>query len=221
MRGFSLTLTRIVFSVLTVFLWAYTAGRQYPGPTNAAIIVGAVLLVYPVVGLGRMVLDRGPTPSRLVWTTTLVHFALLLLLGEAILKAAQTHRQWYGVMIPVPRVISLPLLLLASAAALLTVFNLAWKGLGAPIAVAMTRRLATGWLYAWTRNPMVLATLSGLFLLGIYYQSGLFVLWVLAVVTPAWLGFLKIYEERELEIRFGSSYLEYRRRTPILIPRKP
>ena len=68
---------------------------------------------------------------------------------------------------------------------------------------------------------MVLATLSGLFLLGIYYQSGLFVLWVLAVVTPAWLGFLKIYEERELEIRFGSSYLEYRRRTPILIPRKP
>lgn len=221
MRAFFPLLARVVLLALIVFLWVSTMGREYPAGTNAAIIVGGVLLVFPVVGLGRLVLDRWPTQEHAVWTTTLVHCALLLLLGEAVIKAVQTHYQWYGVLIPIPRVISLPLLLLASAIALLTVVNLAWKGLGAPIAVAQTRILATDWMYAWTRNPMVLATLCSLFLLGAFYQSGLFVLWVLVVVTPTWLGFLKIYEERELEIRFGKSYLEYRRRTPMLIPRKP
>lgn len=35
------------------------------------------------------------------------------------------------------------------------------------------------------------------------------------------LFFVKVYEERELEIRFGASYLEYRARTPMLFPGKP
>jgi len=30
---------------------------------------------------------------------------------------------------------------------------------------------------------------------------------------------LKFFEELELELRFGSSYLEYKRRVPFLIPR--
>jgi protein-S-isoprenylcysteine O-methyltransferase Ste14 len=30
-----------------------------------------------------------------------------------------------------------------------------------------------------------------------------------------------VYEERELELRFGASYLEYKSRTPMLFPRKP
>jgi len=33
--------------------------------------------------------------------------------------------------------------------------------------------------------------------------------------------FLKAFEERELEIRFGASYLEYKARTPMLWPRRP
>jgi protein-S-isoprenylcysteine O-methyltransferase Ste14 len=41
------------------------------------------------------------------------------------------------------------------------------------------------------------------------------------VVLPAMLVFLKIYEEHELEIRFGKSYQEYRTKTPMLWPRKP
>ncbi|MEJ2600034.1 MAG: hypothetical protein P8Z00_16995 [Anaerolineales bacterium] len=57
--------------------------------------------------------------------------------------------------------------------------------------------------------------------LGIWYQSGLFVVWVLLLVTPAWLAFVVFYEERELEIRFGASYLEYKAKTPLLFPRKP
>jgi protein-S-isoprenylcysteine O-methyltransferase Ste14 len=40
-------------------------------------------------------------------------------------------------------------------------------------------------------------------------------------VTPALLIFIKVYEERELEIRFGDPYLAYKERTPMLIPCKP
>jgi protein-S-isoprenylcysteine O-methyltransferase Ste14 len=29
---------------------------------------------------------------------------------------------------------------------------------------------------------------------------------------------LKIYEEKELELRFGESYLDYKRNTPFLLP---
>jgi len=39
---------------------------------------------------------------------------------------------------------------------------------------------------------------------GLWIQSLFFVLWVLLLVAPAWLAFLKLYEERELEIRFGA-----------------
>jgi protein-S-isoprenylcysteine O-methyltransferase Ste14 len=76
-------------------------------------------------------------------------------------------------------------------------------------------------LYAWTRNPMVLASLSLLLSLGIWFQSALFVLWALLLAAPALLYFVKVYEERELEIRFGESYLEYKARTPMLFPRRP
>ena len=99
--------------------------------------------------------------------------------------------------------------------------NLALKGLGAPFAIALSKKLAVDWLYAWTRNPMVLAALAFLLSLGIWFQSALFVLWVLILFAPALLVFVKVYEERELEVRFGASYQEYKSRTPMLFPRKP
>jgi len=81
--------------------------------------------------------------------------------------------------------------------------------------------LAVDLMYAWTRNPMVLAVLSFLISLGIWFQSTLFVLWVLILFAPALLFFVKVFEERELEFRFGASYLEYKSKTPMLFPRKP
>jgi protein-S-isoprenylcysteine O-methyltransferase Ste14 len=68
---------------------------------------------------------------------------------------------------------------------------------------------------------MVLAALAWFLSLGIWFRSLFLVLWVLVLCTPALLFFVKLYEERELEIRFGSSYLEYKSRTPMLLPRKP
>jgi protein-S-isoprenylcysteine O-methyltransferase Ste14 len=113
------------------------------------------------------------------------------------------------------------LLIITGAVLLMTVLNLALKGFGAPFAIALSRKLAADWLYAWTRNPMVLAALAFLLSLGIWFQSVLFVVWVVILFAPALLFFVKVYEERELEIRFGASYLKYKSRTPMLFPRRP
>jgi protein-S-isoprenylcysteine O-methyltransferase Ste14 len=117
--------------------------------------------------------------------------------------------------------IGLLLVIVTGAAVLLTMVNLVLKGFGAPFAIALSRKLAADWLYAWTRNPMALAFMAFLLALGIWFQSTLFVLWAFILFMPAILVFLKIYKERELEIRFGASYLEYKSRTPMLFPKRP
>jgi protein-S-isoprenylcysteine O-methyltransferase Ste14 len=99
--------------------------------------------------------------------------------------------------------------------------NLALKGFGAPFYIALSRKVATDWMYAWTRNPMALAALALFLSLGLWFQSVMFLLWVLVVLAPAYFFFAKVFEERELEIRFGASYLEYKSRTPMFFPRKP
>jgi protein-S-isoprenylcysteine O-methyltransferase Ste14 len=68
---------------------------------------------------------------------------------------------------------------------------------------------------------MVLAALAIAAALGVWFQSVLFIVWVLALLAPALLYFVKQYEERELELRFGASYLDYKARTPMLVPRRP
>ena len=212
--------SNIAFLVLTSFigLWAL---QPLSSVMNLCIIVGGVLLAFPIAWLGRMILDRQPTMSRVVWITTFVHYAVVILFGAALIRAVITLQDWAGWTIPIPVEIGLLLSIITGAAAFSTVVNLALKGLGAPFAIALTEKLAIDWWYARMRNPMVLTTLVFLLSLGIWFQSTLFVLWVLILFAPALLFFVKVYEERELEIRFGAPYLEYKSRTPMLFPRKP
>jgi protein-S-isoprenylcysteine O-methyltransferase Ste14 len=212
---------RIALLVLTLLIWLWALNQPLSNIANLSIIVGGVLLVFPIVWLGRMILDRQPTTSRAAWITTFIHYALVILFGIAIIRAVTTHQDWSGWTLPIPVEIGLVLVIITGVAALSTVVNLALKGLGAPFAIALTRKLAVDWLYAWTRNPMVLATLAFLLSLGIWFQSALFVLWVFILFAPALLFFVKVYEERELEFRFGASYLEYKSKTPMLWPRRP
>ena len=211
---------RIALLVCTWSIWMWALNQPLSNGMNLSIIMGCVLLAFPLVSLGRMILDKQQTTHRAAWITTFVHYALGILFGTAIIRAVMTHQAWSGWTLPIPAEIGLVLVIITGGAALLSVVNLALKGLGAPFAIALTRKLAVDWLYAWTRNPMVLATLAFLMSLGIWFQSALFVLWVLILFTPALLFFVKVYEERELECRFGASYLEYKSRTPLLFPRK-
>jgi protein-S-isoprenylcysteine O-methyltransferase Ste14 len=214
-------LIRIAMFALVFLSWMWVLVQPFSDRVNLTIIVGAVLLVFPVVLAGRLLLDRDPDPEDAAWLTTMMHALLMVLFGAAIIRALGTYETWRGWLIPVPAGIGLALLMLTGALAAITVLNLALRGCGAPFGIALSRRLATDWLYAWTRNPMVLATLALLVSLGLWFQSGLFIMWVVLLVVPALLFFVKVFEERELEIRFGDPYRQYRTQTPMLLPRRP
>ena len=205
----------------TWLIWQWVIDQPPSIGLDLSIVLGGLLLIFPIVCLGRVILDRQPTASRAVWVTTLVHYGVGIPFGAAMIRAVIAHRTWPGWTLPIPVEIGLLLVTITGAATVLTVLNLAMKGLGAPFAIALTSKLAVDWMYAWTRNPMVLAVLAFLVSLGIWFQSALFVLWVLFLFTPSLLFFVKVYEERELECRFGASYLQYRSRTPMLFPRRP
>ncbi len=79
-------------------------------------------------------------------------------------------------------------------------------------------RLVVSGFYRWVRHPL--------------YTAGLIFIWLLTEMTvnrlalniglSLYLVIGALYEERKLVLEFGQAYLEYRERTPMLIPwRKP
>jgi protein-S-isoprenylcysteine O-methyltransferase Ste14 len=179
----------------------------------------------PIQHRGRRLLDACPTKKQVGRSNVIVHYLLLLLLGIAIVEAAKIGQRQSGSLlfkdwtIPLPAQVGQISFIGTGFATLLTVLNLALRGLGASFAIVLSQRPTMDWFYAWTRNPMVLGTLLSLVSMGLMFRSLFLVLWALLLVTPALIFMLKISEERELEIRFGSFYLEYKRRTPFLWPR--
>jgi protein-S-isoprenylcysteine O-methyltransferase Ste14 len=220
MRQTTLTLIRVAGFALTIALWMWMLRQSFSPLTNLVCIIGTVLAIVPTVWIGRRLLDIKPTRGRTEWVTTVVHAIVVLLFGVAIIKAIQTSSSWQGLIIPIPRSLGIILVYITGTIMLLTVVNLAIQGLGAPFAIALSRRLAKNWLYARTRNPMVLATFAWLVAIGLWLQSTLFVVWVLVLVVPVEITVLKVYEERELEIRFGQAYRDYKAKTSFLWPRK-
>jgi protein-S-isoprenylcysteine O-methyltransferase Ste14 len=93
-------------------------------------------------------------------------------------------------------------------------------GGGTPIPIVATRRLITKGPYSYSRNPM--ATGTTLVYVGIAVWVGSLSAAGLALVYPAFISaYTKLFEEKELEGRFGSEYVEYKKRTPFVIPRLP
>ena len=91
-------------------------------------------------------------------------------------------------------------------------------GKGTPIPLMATQKLIVKGPYPYCRNPMTLGT--NLFYMGTGIWLSSFSAIGLGLVYPVGiLIYIKLIEERELEDRFGSEYLEYRMKTPFLIPR--
>lgn len=214
-----LTALRVLGFLLTLAIWKAIEITDHPFRVPIATI--SVLLAFPTVLFFRKLLDKSPTQERCAWFTSILHILLMILFGVAIIETLITYSRLPGWSLPFPRVLAVPLLTLTSICTLITVLNLALSGLGAPFAIALSRRLANRWMYAWTRNPMVVSLLACLCSAALYLQSLQYLIWVVVILSPAWLFFLKVYEERELEIRFGESYLEYKKRTPFFWPRRP
>ncbi len=91
-------------------------------------------------------------------------------------------------------------------------------GKGTPIPLMATQKLVIKRPYTYCRNPMTLGTIA--FYLGVATWTGSISALILALIYPVGiLIYIKFVEEKELEQRFGLEYVEYKRRTPFLIPR--
>lgn len=103
---------------------------------------------------------------------------------------------------------------------LLAVTNRMLRALGnGANAFRLTKQVVEQGIYRRTRNPMSLGYYLGALGLSLLVGSTLLTLYVLLAIIPAHLFFLKFFEERELELRFGDPYRQYRREVPFLIPR--
>jgi protein-S-isoprenylcysteine O-methyltransferase Ste14 len=213
--------TNLILLALTWGIWLWFATRQ-PEPVIDLVIASAgSLSVIPLVFLGRRLLDHQPNMRQAERVTTALHYLLAILLGSAILAATRLGLNSHAWLIPLSPVIGLILMIIAGSLLVLVIFNLVLKGLGMPFALSLTRVMVTEWSYAWTRNPMILSALAFLVGLGLWLRSAIFLIWLLIVLGPVIFVFLKVYEERELEIRFGANYLDYRQRTPMFFPKRP
>jgi protein-S-isoprenylcysteine O-methyltransferase Ste14 len=89
---------------------------------------------------------------------------------------------------------------------------------GTPMPFKPPPKLITTGIYAHVRNPMALAG----FLIGegLGFLLGSLSLILIFIPLLTLLGFLylKAVEERELELRFGQEYLQYKKRVPMFIP---
>ncbi len=91
------------------------------------------------------------------------------------------------------------------------------RGRGTPLPVMATQTLLITGPFAYCRNPMSFGTIVLYYGLAIWAGS-----WsAIALVTSfaaALIAYLKFIEEKELEARFGQSYIEYKKITPFIVP---
>jgi protein-S-isoprenylcysteine O-methyltransferase Ste14 len=91
-------------------------------------------------------------------------------------------------------------------------------GRGTPVPLLATQKLVVQPPYNYCRNPMALGTLGMYLGVAVIFRSiGAAV--VVLLFIGALLIYIKRWEEKEMELRFGQEYLDYRQRTPFLIPR--
>ena len=92
------------------------------------------------------------------------------------------------------------------------------KKKGTPVPINPPPKLVTDGPYAYTRNPMMTGIIFMLLGIGIFFGSiSLVFIFTPMLVFLLFLG-LKYIEEPELEKRLGKEYLEYKKRTPMIIP---
>jgi protein-S-isoprenylcysteine O-methyltransferase Ste14 len=90
---------------------------------------------------------------------------------------------------------------------------------GTPFPMLPTKKLLIVGPFKFCRNPMTLGTILAYG--GIAILIGSFTaLLAVAIFAALLIGYLKMIEEKELEMRFGSEYIEYKKKTPFIFPIK-
>lgn len=88
-------------------------------------------------------------------------------------------------------------------------------------AFLLTKQIVRERLYQRTRNPMSLGYYLACVGAGLLAGSTTVTLGALLVIIPIHMLNLRYFEERELELRYGKPYIEYKQRVPFLFPWRP
>jgi protein-S-isoprenylcysteine O-methyltransferase Ste14 len=95
---------------------------------------------------------------------------------------------------------------------------LARIGKGA-MAFKFPKLVVTSGVYEQVRNPMALGSYLSLLGVGLMTHSTYFFFFNLLVVVPSHIYYVRYFEEFEVELRLGETYIEYKQRTPFLVPK--
>lgn len=91
-------------------------------------------------------------------------------------------------------------------------------GKGTPMPLNSTQKLVVEEPYSYCRNPLYFGLINFFFGISIVIGSisSLVMVLIFSVII---VSYIKLIEEKELEKRYGNDYLEYKKATPLLIPR--
>jgi protein-S-isoprenylcysteine O-methyltransferase Ste14 len=127
-----------------------------------------------------------------------------------------------------PKILPFPLNIIV--AILVLIFGFYWalwsnleifrSGKGSPVPLKGTQTvvLVIKGPYKYTRNPMVFGYILFWIGLGFLFNSIFLLFGFSALITLLLILFVKLWEEKNLEKRFGRSYSEYKKRVSFLIP---
>jgi protein-S-isoprenylcysteine O-methyltransferase Ste14 len=190
------------------------------------IIMGSIAMAVGSIVLGIW-LRNNPSKENAERSSRVMHFLFyagqVLPLVVAFFIPGLTHLDTLIGLRPLPGklvFLVLGILLVIPGVYLMAVTNRLLRSRGSgSAAFILTKRIVDDDIYKRTRNPMSLGFY--LLALGVAFISGstFATLAVLLGIIPSHLLFIKYFEETELELRFGESYLEYKKTVPFLVPR--
>lgn len=85
--------------------------------------------------------------------------------------------------------------------------------------LAATKVLVVHKPYSFCRNPLFFGLISFYFGISLLIDS-VSALGMVAIFSLVIIVYIKLIEEKELEIRFGNEYLAYKEKTSFIIPRR-
>ena len=94
-----------------------------------------------------------------------------------------------------------------------------FRALGTPVPFNPPQVFVTDGLYKYIRNPMHLGWTLVLIGLSLWLVSFTMLVIFLPLFVIIHVLYLKLIEEKELEKKFGQSYVDYKKRVPMFFPR--
>lgn len=189
-------------------------------------MLGWLIFLMSTTTLGAW-LRRNPSKRNAGRTSRSLHFLFWIGIvppaGLGVFYPGLTHFDTELGFSPLPRhsvVLTVGILGLLIGAYLFIVSNVALGLFGEGMsAFWLTRQLVVGNIYKRTRNPMSLGFYLGAVGIGLLLGSTYMTLGALLVAIPVHIFYLKYFEEYELELRMGQSYVAYKQQVPFLLPR--